>query len=52
MDSAGIQRVGAVADAQETGCLPLFDDLLAAKPAILRLNEQVELALHPGGGPE
>jgi len=38
--------------ALRTGCLPLFDDLLAAKPAILRLNEQVELALHPGGGPE
>jgi len=38
--------------ALRTGCLPLFDDLLAAKPAILRLNEQEELALHPGGGPE
>ena len=38
--------------ALRTGWLPLFDDLLAAKPAILRLNEQEELALHPGGGPE
>jgi GH15 family glucan-1,4-alpha-glucosidase len=34
-----------------TGALPLFDDLLAAKPDRLRLAEQNEIIIHPGGGP-
>jgi GH15 family glucan-1,4-alpha-glucosidase len=34
-----------------TGQLPLFDDLLAAKPEYLRLAEQDEMIVHPGGGP-
>ena len=33
------------------GTLPLFDDLLDAKPEALRLAEQNEIIIHPGGGP-
>ncbi|MDR3577628.1 MAG: glycoside hydrolase 100 family protein [Anaerolineaceae bacterium] len=36
----------------QTGKLPLFDDLLAAKPASAVAEEQDEIILHPGGGPE
>ena len=38
--------------ALQTGQLPLFDDLLAAKPASAVAEEQDEIILHPGGGPE
>jgi len=34
-----------------TGRLPLFDDLLAAKPASAIAAEQDEIIIHPGGGP-
>jgi hypothetical protein len=37
--------------AVRSGNLPLFDDLLAAKPEALRLAEQNEIIVHPGGGP-
>jgi hypothetical protein len=37
--------------AVETGTLPLFDDLLAAKPAPARARENNEFAVHAGGGP-
>jgi hypothetical protein len=37
--------------ALEGGALPLFDDLLAAKPATARAGENNEFALHAGGGP-
>lgn len=35
----------------QTGQLPLFDDLLHAKPASAAANEQEELDIRPGGGP-
>jgi hypothetical protein len=35
-----------------TGRLPLFDDLLAAKPASAKAAEVNEIFIHPGGGPE
>ncbi len=38
--------------AVRTGKLPLFDDLLAAKPAAARAGEVNEVYDHPGGGPE
>jgi Tfp pilus assembly protein PilX len=38
--------------ALRTGELPLFDNLLAAKPAEAVAEEQEEIILHPGGGPE
>ncbi len=38
--------------ALQTGQLPLFDDLLAAKPASAVAEEQDEIIMHPGGGPE
>lgn len=38
--------------AVRTGHLPLFDDLLAAKPRPAREAETNEVILHPGGGPE
>jgi hypothetical protein len=34
-----------------SGLLPLFDDLLAAKPAQVMANEQDEFFVQPGGGP-
>lgn len=34
-----------------TGALPLFDDLLAAKPAAARDRENNEFHIHAGGGP-
>jgi hypothetical protein len=37
--------------AVQTGELPLFDDLLAAKPENLRLTEQDGLDVRPAGGP-
>jgi hypothetical protein len=37
--------------AVETGTLPLFDDLLAAKPSAARLRENNEFSIHAGGGP-
>jgi hypothetical protein len=37
--------------AVRTGRLPLFDDLLAAKPASAVAAEQSDLAVRPGGGP-
>ncbi|RMF05200.1 MAG: glycogen debranching protein, partial [Chloroflexi bacterium] len=37
--------------AVQTGRLPLFDDLLAAKPASLIAAENNEFAVHAGGGP-
>jgi hypothetical protein len=33
------------------GILPLFDDLLKAKPVSARQSEQNEIFTHPGGGP-
>ena len=39
-------------NAVRTGKLPLFDDLLAAKPAEARASEVNEVYDHPGGGPE
>jgi hypothetical protein len=38
-------------NAVRTGHLPLFDDLLTLKPESLRLQEQDEMTVHPGGGP-
>lgn len=38
--------------AVNTGRLPLFDDLLAAKPSIAVAAEINELYIHPGGGQE
>jgi glycogen debranching enzyme len=38
--------------AVRTGVLPLFDDLLAAKPESARAAEVDEVYDHPGGGPE
>jgi len=38
--------------AVRTGKLPLFDDLLRAKPPQAVANEVNELIVHPGGGPE
>jgi glycogen debranching enzyme len=38
--------------AVRTGKLPLFDDLLAAKPAAAVAAEVNEAFDHPGGGPE
>jgi hypothetical protein len=38
--------------AVNTGKLPLFDDLLAAKPAAAVAAEVNEVFDHPGGGPE
>jgi hypothetical protein len=35
----------------QTGSLPLFDDLLAAKPASARAAEDNEFHMHGGGGP-
>lgn len=37
--------------AVRTGKLPLFDDLIAAKPASAVASEQNEVFIHPGGGP-
>jgi hypothetical protein len=37
--------------ALRTGRLPLFADLLAAKPASAVAAEQNDLTIHPGGGP-
>ena len=37
--------------AVETGRLPLFDDLLAAKPAAAAAAEIDDFGLRPGGGP-
>lgn len=37
--------------AVESGALPLFDDLLAAKPSAARARENNEFAVHGGGGP-
>ena len=37
--------------AVESGALPLFDDLLAAKPTAARARENNEFAMHAGGGP-
>lgn len=37
--------------AVETGQLPLFDDLLRAKPAAARATENNEFHIHAGGGP-
>jgi hypothetical protein len=37
--------------ALESGALPLFDDLLAAKPTPARLRENNEFFVHGGGGP-
>lgn len=34
-----------------TGHIPLFDDLLAAKPAAARANAQDDFYIQPGGGP-
>jgi hypothetical protein len=38
--------------AVETGQLPLFDDLLAAKPALAKAAEVNDFEVRPGGGPE
>ncbi|GAB4430694.1 MAG: hypothetical protein Kow0031_11610 [Anaerolineae bacterium] len=38
-------------NALRTGCLPLFDDLLAAKPPPAVAAEVNEPYIHPGGGP-
>jgi len=38
-------------NAVATGQLPVFDPLLAAKPAAARLADQDEPYVHPGGGP-
>jgi hypothetical protein len=38
--------------AVETGQLPLFDDLLAAKPAVAKAAEVNDFGVRPGGGPE
>ena len=38
-------------NAVNSGCLPLFDALLAAKPEELVANENDEFAIHAGGGP-
>ena len=35
-----------------TGHLPLFDDLLAAKPAPAKAAEVNDIIIRPGGGPE
>ena len=37
--------------AVQTGRLPLFDELLAAKPEALKANESTEMYIQPGGGP-
>ncbi|MEZ4668261.1 MAG: glycoside hydrolase 100 family protein [Anaerolineae bacterium] len=37
--------------AVQTGKLPLFDDLLAAKPQAARVSEVHEFEVHAGGGP-
>jgi GH15 family glucan-1,4-alpha-glucosidase len=37
--------------AVQTGALPLFDDLLCAKPALARVSENNEFYIHAGGGP-
>ncbi len=37
--------------AVQTGKLPLFDDLLAAKPEAARLTESNDFVIHAGGGP-
>lgn len=38
--------------AVHNGSLPLFDDLLAAKPSAARSRENNEFSVHAGGGPE
>ncbi|MCA0452574.1 MAG: glycogen debranching protein [Chloroflexi bacterium] len=38
-------------NAVQNGQLPLFDDLLAAKPEAARLTEMNDFAIHAGGGP-
>lgn len=39
-------------NAVQTGRLPLFDELLAAKPETAVAAENNEFSVHPGGGPE
>jgi hypothetical protein len=37
--------------AVETGQLPLFDELLAAKPPLAKASEVNDIIIRPGGGP-